>query len=131
MALLFIGISIANAQSTKKIPPPPPTLKKVDIIEKLPPPPPPPKKIDEKIEVPPPPTITITGKLADEFYEHNLSVMDISRQGNWINLKMKDGTIEKYNMNNKEEKKNFTDKYGKEPIPPPPPPPPPKPKKIS
>jgi hypothetical protein len=71
----------------------------------------------------PPPVITVSGKMADEFYARNTTVSEISRQGNIITLKMKDGTTEKYDMSKKEEDKSFTDKYGTSPIPPPPPPP--------
>ena len=130
VALLII--SAAYAQSEKQIkPPPPPPPPQIEKKE-LPPPPPPPiiNIIDEKIKEPP--VITVKGKMADGFYNRNPSIVEISRQGNIITLKMKDGTEEKYDMSKKEENKNFTDKYGDSPIPPPPPPPaPPKPKKIS
>jgi hypothetical protein len=135
-ALLFAGISIANAQSTKKVPPPPPPPKKIDVIEKLPPPPPPPKIVIDEVVNPAEPqgpsVIRVKGKMADDFYKRNSSVSDISTKGNIVTIKKKDGAVEKYDMNNKEENKSFTDKYGVSPIPPPPPPPvPPKPKKIS
>ena len=70
-----------------------------------------------------PPIITVEGKRADEFYNRNPSVAEISRQGNIIMLKMKDGSTEKYDMSNREEDKSFTEKYGVSPIPPPAPPP--------
>jgi len=100
----------------------------VDEKVKVSPPPPKPKeqvkyKIVKNEEIKKPPVIKVTGKMADEFYEKNPSVSDISGQGNIITLKMKDGTTEKYDMSKKEEDKSFTDKYGKSPIPPPPPPP--------
>lgn len=110
-ASLILVIVSANAQSEKKEPPPP----SPKII------------IDENIQIKEPPVVTIKGKMADEFYTRNPSVAEISRQGNIIFLKMKDGTTEKYDMNKKEEDKNFTEKYGALPIPPPPP----LPKKIS
>ena len=117
IALLFIGVGAANAQSEKEIKPPPP--------------PPPPKMIvDKKIRVKEPPIITVKGKMADEFYKRNPSVTEISRQRNIITLKMKDGTEEKYDMSKEEENKNFTEKYGVSPIPPPPPPPPAPPKRV-
>jgi hypothetical protein len=110
------------------------------IKVKEPPPPPPPKSkdevvkyevmIDEKVDASKPeepPVITVRGKLADDFYKRNPSVTGISRRENVITIKKKDGTIEKYDMSKKEEDKNFTEKYGRSPIPPPPPPP----KKIS
>jgi uncharacterized lipoprotein YajG len=86
------------------------------------PPPPPPPKIVKNVEVKEPPVVTVKGKMADEFYEKNPAVSEISRKGNVIKLKMKDGTTEKYDTSKKEEDKNFTDKYGRSPIPPPPPP---------
>ena len=122
IALLFIGVGVLNAQSTKEVPPPPP------------PPSPPKVIIDEKIKVKEPPVITITGQIADEFYKRNSSVTEISRKGNIITVKKKDGIEEKYDMSKKEEDKSFTEKYGVLPIPPPPPPPPPapsKPQKLS
>jgi len=112
-ASLILVIVSANAQSEKKEPPPPP--------------PPPKIIIDEKVQVKEPPVITIKGKMADDFYKRNPSVAEISRQGNLITLKRKDGSKEKYDMSKKEEDKSFTEKYGVSPIPPPPPPP----KKIS
>ena len=140
-ASLILVIVSANAQSEKKEPPPPPPKPKDEIVKftppkivkdeevqvKVPPPPPPKIIIDEKVQVKEPPVVTVKGKMADEFYTRNPSVTEISRQGNIITLKMKDGTKEKYDMNKKEEDKSFTEKYGASPIPPPPPPP----KKIS
>ena len=142
-ASLILVIVSANTQSEKKEPPPPPPKPKDEIVKftppkivkdeevqvKIPPPPPPPPKviIDEKVQVKEP-VITIKGKLADDFYNRNPSVAEISRRGNIITLKKKDGSKEKYDMSKKEEDKNFTEKYGVSPIPPPPPPPP---KKVS
>jgi hypothetical protein len=57
--------------------------------------------------------------MADDFINEIHRWQDISRQGNIITLKMKDGTKEKYDMNKKEEDKSFTEKYGVSPIPPP------------
>ena len=123
-ASLILVIVSANAQSEKKEPPPPPPKPKDEMVKFTPP------KIvkDEEVQVkapPPPPKIII--EMADDFYKRNPSVAEISRQGNIITLKMKDGTKEKYDMNKKEEDKSFIEKYGVSPIPPPPPPP----KKIS
>ena len=122
-ASLILVVVSANSQSEKKEPPPPPPKPKDEIIKFTPP------RIvkDKEVQVKESPVITIKGKRADEFYKRNPSVGEISRQGNIISLKMKDGTIEKYDMNKKEEDKSFTEKYGVSPIPPPPPPP----KKIS
>ena len=114
----------------KEPPPPPPKPKEVvkdDVVkeEKAKPP----IIIDEKLETnkpSEPPVITVKGKGADEFYKRNPTVSDISRKGNVITIKKKNGTIEKYDMNKKEEDKSFTEKYGVSPIPPPPPP-----KKVS
>ena len=123
-SLIFVIVS-ANAQSEKKEPPPPPPKPKDEVVKLTPP------KIvkDEEVQVkaPPPPPPKIIIEMADEFYTRNPSVAEISRQGNIITLKMKDGTKEKYDMNKKEEDKSFTEKYGASPIPPPPPPP----KKVS
>jgi len=113
----------------KEPPPPPPKPKeeiKYNVIEE--------KKeaiiIDEKVDVSKPgesPVITVKGKGADDFYKRNPTVSEISRKGNIIIIKKKDGTTEKYDMNKKEQDKSFTEKYGASPIPPPPPPP----KKVS
>ena len=111
-ASLILVVVSANSQSEKKEPPPPP---KVIIDEKM--------KVKENEEeiVMEPPVITIRGEMADKFYKRNPSVAGISRQGNVITLKKKDGTTEKYDMTKKEEDKAFTEKYGVSPIPPPPP----------
>src|SRR6187455_122143 len=126
-ALLILVVVSANSQSEKKEPPPPPPPKPKKEVVKFEPP-----KIvvDEEANTAKPkesPVVTVKGKVADDFYERNPSVSDISRQGNIISLKKKDGTIEKYDMNKKEEDKSFTERYGVSPIPPPPPPP----KKVS
>ena len=117
-ASLILVIVSANAQSEKKEPPPPPPKPKDEVVKLTPP------KIvkDEEVQVkaPPPPPPKIIIEMADEFYTRNPSVAEISRQGNIITLKMKDGTKEKYDMNKKEEDKSFTEKYGASPIPPPP-----------
>ncbi|HLG40878.1 MAG TPA: hypothetical protein VI461_14460 [Chitinophagaceae bacterium] len=116
--LLLLSVCLISVAATLQAqvddPPPPP------------PPPPPQKVVMTKFTQP---VITIEGKQADEFYKQNPSVAGISRQGNIITLEMKDKTKEKYDMSRKEEKKNFTDKYGKVPMPDPPPPP--RPKKAS
>jgi hypothetical protein len=116
-ASLILVVVSANAQSEKKEPPPPPPKPKDEVVKLTPP------KIvkDEEVPVkapPPPPKIII--EMAEDFYTRNPSVAEISRQGNIIILKMKDGTKEKYDMNKKEEDKSFTEKYGASPIPPPP-----------
>jgi len=104
LVLLVVGIT-SNAQSAKKEPPPPPPQPKDEVV---------------KAE---PSKIKVSGPLDDDFYKRNPSVSDISRQGNIITLKKKDGTIEKYDINKKEEEgKSFTEKYGVSSIPPPPPP---------
>ena len=109
-ASLILVVVSGNSQSEKKEPPPPPPKPKEEatyIVK------------DEKVKVPP--VVIVSGK--NEFYARNPTVAEISRQGNIITLKMKDGTTEKYDMSKKEEDKSFTDKYGTPPIPPPPPPP--------
>ncbi|HET6766999.1 MAG TPA: hypothetical protein VFH08_06365 [Chitinophagaceae bacterium] len=125
-SLIHVVVS-ANSQSEKKEPPPPPpksnneTVKypppKVIIDEKVKA-----KKIDEEI-VREPPVITIRGDMADKFYKRNPSVVGVSRQGDVVTVKKKDGTEEKYDMSKREDDKSFTDKYGVSPIPPLPPPP--------
>ena len=132
-ASLFLVIVSANAQTEKKEPPPPPPPKpkeevKYNVVkeEKVKPP----VIINETVNASKPsepPVVTVKGKGADDFYKKNPSVSDISRNGNIVTIKKKDGTIEKYDMNKKEEDKSFTEKYDVSPIPPPPPPP----KKVS
>ena len=120
-ASLVLVIVSANAQAEKKEPPPPPPpppmVESIRIDEKS-------KvtKVDGKV-IKEPPVITVKGKIADEFYARNPSVADISRKGDVITLHKKDGTIEKYDMSKKQGDKDFTEKYGRSPIPPPPPPP--------
>jgi hypothetical protein len=82
-----------------------------------PPPPPPPKVNTSKFK---PPVITAEGKLANTFYKRNPSVANFSRQGNKMTIKLKNGHVEKYDLDKKDEKKNFTNKYGESPIPAPP-----------
>ena len=112
-ASLVLVVIAANGQTEKKEPPPPPPKPKEQVKYKI-------VKDEEPKK---PPAIKVTGKMADEFYAKNTSVSDISRQGNVITLKMKDGATENYDMSKKDEDKNFTEKYGVSPIPPPPPPP--------
>ena len=112
-------VKVINEKAHVKKPPPPPSKPKNEIIKFTPP------KIvrDEEVQIKEAPVVTIKGKMADAFYKRNATVGEISGQGNVITLKMKDGTIEKYDMSIKEEDKSFTEKYGVSPIPPPPPPP--------
>ena len=112
LVLVVVGIA-SNAQSAKKEPPPPPPQPKIEVVKFQPP------KIVKDEEV----VLMVSGKIVDDFYKRNPSVSDISRQGDIISLKKKDGTTEKYDMSKKEEDKNFTEKYGGYTIPPPPPPP--------
>lgn len=138
MVVSFLVVSVlTNAQSEKNEPPPPPPKPKV-IDEKVKFTPPqtikdeeiqakqkPKVIVDKKVNMSKPkepPVITVKGDLADEFYKRNPCVEMILRKENVIGLKMKDGTIEKYDMSKKEEDKSFTEKYGRSPIPPPPPP---------
>jgi hypothetical protein len=122
-ASLVLVIVATNAQKEKKEPPPPPPPPQKAVIEKT-------TRIDEKVKykvadgkaVREQPVITVSGKMADEFYDRNPLVAEISRQGQIITLKKKDGTLEKYDMSKKEEDRSFTEKYGVSPIPPPPPP---------
>lgn len=101
LVLLITG-STSYAQSKKKKPPPPPEV----AITKF-----------------KPPIIIAKGEKAEDFYKRNPDVKEIWRQGNLIELKMKDGTKQEYNVDKNEDMKSFTDKYGESPLPPPPPPP--------
>ena len=86
-----------------------------------PPPPPPPKPPISASMKPAGPAVTI-----DKFYENNPSVAKIYREKDKkIIIELKDGAKEKYNMLEKNEKRNFLNKYGALPLLPPPPPPPP------
>ena len=109
-----MSVVSSNAQSEKKEPPPPPPQPKNEIVK---------SRATRKVNV----SRSSLSKEMHDFYKRNPSVSDISRQGNIISLKKKDGTTEKYDMSKKEEDKSFTEKYGVSPIPPPPPPP----KKVS
>lgn len=127
-ASLILVVVSANSQSEKKEPAPPPPppkiVKEEKVINTSP------TVIDEKVNASKPsepPVVTVKGKEADDFYKRNQTVSGISRQGSVITIQKKDGTTEKYDMNKKEEDKNFTEKYGVSPVPPPPPPP----KKVS
>jgi len=132
-ASLILVVVSANSQSEKNAPPPHPPKPKEEVKYKIvteenvkntsP------TIIDEKVNASKPsepPVVTVKGKRADDFYKRNPTVSGISRKGNVITIKKKDGTMEKYDMNKKEEDKSFKEKYGVPPIPPPPPPPPPK-----
>jgi hypothetical protein len=109
-ASLILVVVSAKSQSEKKEPPPPPPKPKQEVKYTI--------VKEEK-----PPVVIVKGKEADNFYKRNPTVSDISRQGSLITIKKKDGTTEKYDMNKKEERKSFTEKYGLSPTPPPPPPP--------
>lgn len=109
-ASLILLVVSAKSQSEKKEPPPPPPKPKQEVKYTI--------VKEEK-----PPVVIVKGKEADNFYKRNPTVSGISRQGNVIAIKKKDGTTEKYDTNKKEEIKSFTEKYGVSPIPPPPPPP--------
>jgi hypothetical protein len=92
--------------------------------EPLPPPPPPkPPKVAMKEAGP---TVTI-----DQFYKTNPPVSRVyPLEEKKIMIERKDGTREKYNLNDQIERKNLLNKYGALPLVPPPPPPPP-PKKVT
>ena len=112
--LLLFAASFAQNQ---KVPPPPPPVKPSQPV----PPPPPPKVETVKFK---PPVLSKSAKENNAFYKRNPSVANIRWKGNdRVIIKLKKGTIEEYDLNNEEEKKSFTDKYGIPPLPPPPPPP--------
>ena len=114
LVLLIVGKAV-NAQSEDKKPSPPPPPKK-EVVKFDPP------VIVKDSELKDQPVITVSGKKADEFYKKNPSVADISRQGNMITIKKRDGKDEKYDLGSKEGSKIFKEKYGESPIAPPPPP---------
>lgn len=109
LPLLFVACSIyAQAQKNQAAPPPPPVPPKVEI-KKFPPP----VIKDEK-----------TLKNDKAFYNRNKNVSHLSwKEGHMVTVYLKDKSQEKYDLNNREQKKMFTDKYGESPVPPPPPPP--------
>ena len=113
LVLLIVGKAV-NAQSEEKKPPPPPPKKEVVKFK--------PPVIVKDSELKDQPVITVSGKKADEFYKKNPSVSEISRQGNMITIKKKDGKDEKYDLGSKEGSRIFKEKYGESPIAPPPPP---------
>lgn len=111
LVVVIIGKTVV-AQSEKKEPPPPPPKPKQEI-----------NYVVKGDNLKQPPVIKVSGAMAEGFYKRNPSVADISRKGNIITVKKKDGTTEEYDMSKKEEAESFTEKYGVSPIPPPPPPP--------
>lgn len=113
LVVSFIIATITTNAQTE--PPPPPPPKPGEVVTFKPP------VIVKEGEVESPPVITIRGKMADEFYQRNPTVSAISRRANIITITKKDGTIEKYDMSKEEGDKDFTEKYGRSPIPPPPP----------
>lgn len=150
--LLCIGTAV-QAQN-KEVPPPPPPPDPPVVVEAVPPPPPPPKPPkapqktkkftppvivkDEAAPPPPPPEIEVvkfaspSHKNVAAFYKRNPSVASLGwGPENRIIVRLKNKTIEKYDMSDPGQKKAFTGKYGDAPAPPPPPPlpPPAKPKK--
>lgn len=114
LVLLIVG-KAANAQSENKQPPPPPPPNK-EVVKFNPP------VIVKDKDIQEQPVVTVSGKMADEFYKKNASVSEILRQGNIITIKKKDGKTEKYDLSSKEGSRIFGEKYGESPIPPPPPP---------
>lgn len=107
LPLLFVACSI-HAQAQKNQPPPPPKPPKTEI-----------KKY-------PPPVIKNEQTLQNEkaFYNRNKDVSHLTwKEGHMVTVHRKDKSQEKYDLNDKEQKKMFTDKYGESPAPPPPPPP--------
>jgi len=102
-ALLVAGLVSLHAQADKNIPPPPP-------------PPPIPRVDISNFEAPLPPL---------EFYKRNPSVAIVHWKNEYkLELRLKDGKTENYDLNNENERKLFISKYGAVPEPPPPPPPP-------
>ena len=96
-------------------------------VDDPPPPPPPPPKIVLTKFVPP-------AKELKEFYRQNRDVANLYwKSENDIVVVLKDKKQFVYNMQNKQEKEAFEEKYGLLVIsmPPSPPPPPPPPKKVS
>lgn len=106
LPLLFVACGIyAQAQKNQSVPPPPP---------------PAPPKV-EKVKFAPP---RIIAKDEEAFLAKNKNVSQLSwKDGHMVTVHLKNKSQEKYDLNNSEQKKMFTDKYGESPVPPPPPPP--------
>ena len=113
LLICFTGTLTLFAQTDKKVPPPPPPPKE-EVKREV-------KKV-EMVKFTPPIAV-IKEKDAEEFYSRNPSVSEIARQGNSLLVKLKNGTKEKYNLENEKEKKSFEEKYGDIPFQAPPPPP--------
>ena len=101
LLLLAVIAGPATAQSKKEIPPPPP--------------PPVPSLVVP--DIPPPASL-------DDFYKTNPLVSKLKLRENKIEISLKNGKKEVYDLGNETEKKNFLEKYELIPAPPPPPPPP-------
>ena len=102
LVLLIVG-KAANAQSENKQPPPPPPPNK-EVVKFNPP------VIVKDKDIQEQPVVTVSGKMADEFYKKNASVSEILRQGNIITIKKKDGKTEKYDLSSKEGSRIFGEK---------------------
>lgn len=85
--------------------------------QKQPPPPPPPVPAAATVDAP---------VKVDVFLKNNPTIKDVYQEKkDLLIVKLKNGTVEKYNMADINEKKKFADKYGDLPAVSPPPPPPP------
>jgi hypothetical protein len=116
LTALLMASGMLMAQQNKKTvptpPPPPPLVEKAEMA--VPPPPPPPpmvKKVEHNEE--------------NSFARRNPQVEGLSwtENGSTVVVHLKNGSEERYNLENKEEAEKARLRYGKFPAPPPPPPP--------
>jgi len=113
--LLCIGTAV-QAQNKEVPPPPPPPEPPVVTVDPPPPPPPPPAIEVVKFASP-------SHKNVAAFYKRNPSVASLGwGPENRVIVSLKNKKVEKYDLNDADQKKTFTDKYGEAPTPPPPPP---------
>ena len=115
LTAVLMASGMLMAQQNKKTvptpPPPPPLVEKAEMA--VPPPPPPPmiKKVEHNEE--------------NSFARRNPQVEGLSwtGDGSTVVVHLKNGSEERYNLENKEEAEKARLRYGKFPAPPPPPPP--------
>jgi hypothetical protein len=114
MAMLATSVGLAQQKKDKEPPPPPPPPVMNVEAPKPPPPPAPPTKPKEE---------------PDAFLNRNPTVKAVTWTDETVDIYLKSGKHEVYDMKNEKDVQALREKYGEFPTPPPPPPPPPAPVK--